>query len=112
VQHTRQRFVEGNLDRGLNEDPRPGARKKLDERGEAVLETLGRSKSPEGRKNWTLQLLADRLVELRFVDSISSINLGIDSTWDVLSAALSARAVRNSKENPREMTRRTKMKPR
>lgn len=71
VQRTRKRFVEGNLGRALNEDPRPGAQRKLDERGEAVLETLARSKPPEGRKKWTLQLLADRLVELKVVDRIS-----------------------------------------
>jgi transposase len=71
VQRTRQRFVEGNLDGALNERPRPGARKKLDEKGEAVLESLAHSKPPDGRKRWTLQLLADRLVQLRVVDSIS-----------------------------------------
>ena len=71
VQRTRRRFVEGNLDRALNEDPRPGAHKKLDERGEAILETLARSEPPEGRKKWTLQLLADRLVELKVISSIS-----------------------------------------
>jgi len=43
----------------------------LDAKGEAVLETLARSEPPEGRKRWTLQLLADRLVELKVVDSIS-----------------------------------------
>jgi transposase len=71
VQRTRQRFVEDNLDGALNERPRPGARKKLDEKGEAVLETLAGSKPPDGRKRWTLQLLADRLVALKVVDSIS-----------------------------------------
>lgn len=71
VQRTRQRFVEGGLERALNEDPRPGARKKLDAKGEAVLETLARSQPPAGRKRWTLQLLADRLVQLKVVDSIS-----------------------------------------
>jgi transposase len=73
VQRTRRRFVEGNLEGALNEQPRLGSRllKKLDERGEAVLETLARSKPPEGRKRWTLQLLADRLVMLNVVDSIS-----------------------------------------
>jgi transposase len=71
VQRTRRRFVEGNLDRALNEDPRPGARKKLDEKGVALLETLARSEPPVGRKRWTLQLLADQLVELNAVDSIS-----------------------------------------
>jgi transposase len=71
VHRTRRRFVEGNLDRALNEDPRPGAQKKLDERGAAVLETLARSRPPEGRKKWTLQLLADRLVQLKVVGEIS-----------------------------------------
>ncbi len=71
VQRTRRRFVEGNLDRALNEDPRPGASKKLDEKGEAVLEMLARSQPPTGQKRWTLQLLADRLVELKAVDTIS-----------------------------------------
>jgi transposase len=71
VQRTRQRFVEGNLGRALNEDPRPGGQKKLDGKGEAVLLALSRSEPPAGRKKWTMQLLADRLVELKMVDSIS-----------------------------------------
>jgi transposase len=71
VQRTRQRFVEGNLEGALNERPRPGGQKKLDEKGEAILETLAHSQPPEGRKRWTLQLVADRLVELKVVDSIS-----------------------------------------
>ena len=54
VQRTRQRFVEGNLDGALNERPRPGAQKKLDKKGEAVLETLAQSKPPDGRKRWTV----------------------------------------------------------
>ena len=71
VQRTRQRFVEGNLEGALNGRRRPGGQKKLDEKGEAILETLAHSKPPEGRKRWTLQLLADRLVQLKVVDSIS-----------------------------------------
>ena len=71
VQRTRQRFVEGNLEYALNERRRPGGRKKLDEKGEVVLIALARSAPPAGRKNWTMQLLADRLVELKVVDSIS-----------------------------------------
>jgi transposase len=71
VQRTRQRFVEGNLEGALNERARPGGQKKLDEKGEAILETLAHSKPPAGRKRWTLQLLADRLVQLKVVDSIS-----------------------------------------
>jgi transposase len=71
VQRTRQRFVEGGLDNALHERQRPGARKKLDEKGKVLLEMLAGSEPPADRKRWTLQLLADRLVELRVVDSIS-----------------------------------------
>ena len=71
IQRTRQRFVEGGLENALHERPRPGAGKKLGEKGEALLEMLARSAPPVGRKRWTLQLLADRLVELRAVDNIS-----------------------------------------
>ncbi len=73
VQRTRKRFVEGGWDDAINERPRIGGRlrKKLDEKGVAVLETLARSEPPDGRKRWTMQLLADRLVELKVVDSIS-----------------------------------------
>jgi transposase len=71
VYRTRERFVSGNLAGALNERPRLGGQKKLDEKGEAVLETLARSQPPAGRKRWTLQLLADRLVQLNLVESIS-----------------------------------------
>ena len=71
VQRSRQRFVEGNLAGALNERPRVGGQKSLDEKGEAVLESLAHSKPPEGRKRWTLELLAERLVQLKVVNSIS-----------------------------------------
>lgn len=71
VARTRQRFVEGNLAGALNERARPGGQKKLAEKGEAILETLAHSQPPEGRKRWTLQLVAERLVQLNVVDSIS-----------------------------------------
>ena len=71
VARIRKRFVEGNLERALNEDPRSGGQSKLDEKALSILETLAHSRPPEGRKRWTVQLLTDRLVELRVVDSIS-----------------------------------------
>lgn len=71
VQRIRKRFVEGSLERALNEDPRPGGQRKLDAKAESVLETIAHSKPPDGRKRWTLQLLADHLVALKVVDSIS-----------------------------------------
>jgi len=71
VERTRKRFVEGNLGKALNEDPRPGAKRKLDGRGEAHLIALTCSEPPDDHDHWTLRVLADRLVELGVVESIS-----------------------------------------
>lgn len=71
VERVRTRFVMGNLDFALTEQMRPGARRKLDGKQEAFLVATACSSAPEGRSRWTLQLLADKLVELKVVDSIS-----------------------------------------
>ncbi len=71
IERTRRRFVMKGLTASLKEQPRPGARCKLDAKAEAVLETLAKSKPPDGRKRWTMQLLADRLIELKVVDTIT-----------------------------------------
>jgi transposase len=71
IERTRKRCVFEGLEAALRERPRPGAKCKLDAKGEAILETLAQSKPPEERKNWTMQMLADRLIELNIVDSIS-----------------------------------------
>jgi transposase len=71
VERIRKRFVEGGLERALNEDPRPGQRRKLDGRGEAQLIATACSQAPQGHEHWTMRLLADKLVELKVVESIS-----------------------------------------
>jgi transposase len=71
VERTRRRFVEGGLDKALNEDPRPGQRVKLAGNAEAHLVALTCSDAPGGRDHWPLRLLADKLVELGIVESIS-----------------------------------------
>jgi transposase len=71
VERTRKRFIQAGLDAALKEKPRPGAEPRLDPRSEAHLVALACSAPPEGRQKWTMQLLADRLVELELVDSIS-----------------------------------------
>jgi len=71
VERIRKRFVLGGLDKALNDDPRPGQRRKLDGRGEAQLVALACSQPPAGHEHWTLRLLGNRLVELHVVDSIS-----------------------------------------
>lgn len=73
VARVRQRFVEQGLEAALGrkQQDRPSRPRKLDGRAEARLIALACSQPPEGRKEWTLQLLADKLVELRVVDSVS-----------------------------------------
>lgn len=73
VERVRKRFVLEGLDAALN--PKVQSRrkpKKLDGKAEAFLIATACSSAPEGRSGWTLQLLADRLVECKLVDSISA----------------------------------------
>jgi len=72
VERVRQRFVERGLEEALGrkKQDRPSRERKLDGRAEARLIALACSQPPDGRAAWTLQLLADKLVELRVVDSV------------------------------------------
>jgi transposase len=71
VERLRQRCVEEGLEAALAERPRPGGTPKLDGKGEAHLLALACTPPPSGRKSWTMQLLADKLVELGMVARIS-----------------------------------------
>jgi transposase len=57
VYRTKRRFVLGNLE-ALNEEPRPGGRRKLSGKEEALLVATACAKPPAGRARWTLELLA------------------------------------------------------
>ncbi len=70
VERTRQRFVEENL-AAHDERPRPGNSPKLDAKAEARLIAEACSAAPDGRKRWTLCLLADRVVQLQLAESYS-----------------------------------------
>jgi transposase len=70
VERIRKRFVESGLD-AINERPRPGKKPKLGTKAQARLIAEACSKAPDGRKHWTLQLLADRVVQLKLADSCS-----------------------------------------
>ena len=70
VYRTKRRFVEGNLDVALNEEPRPGAARKLSGKEEALLVATACTHPPERRMRWTLELLTDELV--RFTDPPTS----------------------------------------
>jgi transposase len=71
VERVRKRFVEEGLEAALSEKPRPGAQRKLDAHQEAYLMALACSDPPEGKKRWSMQLLADRLVDVGVVEEIS-----------------------------------------
>jgi transposase len=76
VSNLKRRYSTGGLDRALYELPRPGAKPKIDGEVEAHLIALTCSDAPEGHDHWTLRLLADRLVEMEVIDSISHVAVG------------------------------------
>jgi transposase len=71
AQRIRRRFSEGGLERALYDGARPGAAPKLDGKQQAFLVALACAEVPEGRRCWTMQMLADTLMELEVVDTIS-----------------------------------------
>lgn len=72
VERVRQRCVEEGFDAALRPRPSPQLRpRKLDGAAEAQLVTLACSPTPAGQQRWTLALLADQLVAIEVVESIS-----------------------------------------
>jgi hypothetical protein len=72
----RRAFIEGGLDAALYDKPRVGRPPVIDGEAEAKLVMLACSSPPQGRSRWTLQLLADRMVELGYVPHISDTWVG------------------------------------
>jgi transposase len=64
VYRTKRRFVLGNLEAALSEEPRAGAERKLSGKEEALLVATACTKPPVGRARWTLELLAGAMVRL------------------------------------------------
>jgi transposase len=72
VERVRRRFVEEGLEEALSRKAQQNrVARKIDGRAEAHLIAAACGKPPEGRKRWTLKLLAGHLVELELVDSVS-----------------------------------------
>lgn len=71
VRRTRLRFCEDGLDAALEDKPRRGNTPKLDEGQQAHLIALACTQPPNGRARWTLELLAQRLVEDGIVEQIA-----------------------------------------
>lgn len=73
IERVRQRFVEQGLEAALTRKPqaRPSRQPTLDGRAEARLIALACSAPPDGRATWTMRMLADKLVELQVVPTVS-----------------------------------------
>jgi len=73
IEHLKQRFVEEGLEAALQRKPRvkPPRDIVFDGTFEARLIALACSDAPEGRQRWTVRLLADKAVELKFVPTVS-----------------------------------------
>lgn len=78
VAHIRKVMVADGLEAALDHyrDPRREYPHKLDGHQQAYLMALARSKPPQGRRRWSLRLLADRMVELGHVESLSYQTVG------------------------------------
>jgi transposase len=96
VANVRRRFATGGLDTALHERPRPGAVPVLDGKAEAIVIAVACSPVPEGRATWTARMIADRLVELRVVETVSD-----DTILRVLKKATSSRGRRGRGACPR-----------
>ena len=73
IEHLKKRFVEDGFEAALERKPRekPPRDVIFDGAFEARLITLACSDAPEGHRRWTVRLLADKAVELRFAESVS-----------------------------------------
>ena len=85
------------LEAAINDRPWPGRERKLDNgRQEAHLIAFACSAAPEGHTHWTLQLLADKVVELEFAESIS-----LETVRQILKKTNSSPGRRKSGVSPR-----------
>lgn len=73
VQNIRDKYREGGLDCALSDAPRPGAPGKITEKVEAHLVAIACSDPPKGYDSWTLEMLRQRLVKDKKLESISTV---------------------------------------
>ena len=96
VARVRRRFAEEGLEAAINDRPRSGRERKLSGRQEAHLVAIACSNAPEGHTNWTLQLLADKVVAMEFAGSIS-----LETVRQILKKTNSNHGRRKSGASPR-----------
>ena len=71
----RRRYCQGGLERAISEEARSGQPPKFKGKSMAKITALACSKPPEGRARWSLRLLADRVIELDIVETISHVSV-------------------------------------
>ena len=76
IVRVRQQFVTEGLDATLEEKPRPGRPIQFCGQQRAKVTAIACSEPPEGYAKWSLRLIADKVVELEFVESISYRTVG------------------------------------
>lgn len=76
VRNVKRNYFAGGVEAALYEKPRPGAEPKFTGEVEAQLTMLACSEPPAGHASWSLRLLANRMVELEYVDDISHVTVG------------------------------------
>lgn len=78
VERIRKRFCEYGLVQAVERRPQPERpfKRVLDGQAEARLTALACSTPPDGRESWSLQLLADRMVRLEYVEAVSADTVG------------------------------------
>ncbi|MEH2045216.1 helix-turn-helix domain-containing protein [Nostoc sp.] len=96
VERTREKFVIGGLDFALLDEPHPPKLHKLEGKEEAFLIATACSNPPSGRVRWTMQLLADHLIEVGIVDSISD-----ETVRQTLKKTILSRGSKNSGAFPK-----------
>ena len=79
VERTRRHYVENGLESALNEQPRSGRPREISGETRAKITALACSTPPKGYGRWSLRLLADKAVELEFIEHISH-----DAVGDIL----------------------------
>lgn len=88
---TRYAAEKGDVTKVIEEKPRPGQAPKITQEVEAHISSLACSKAPDGRSQWNLRLLAEKVVELGYVDSLSH-----EAVRKCLKKVNSSRGKRNS----------------
>ena len=95
VVRVRRRFAAEGVEAALGERPRSGGPARFDGKVEAAVVAVACSPTPGGQATWTVRLIADRLVELQVVESISARTVG-----RVLKKASSSRGRRRRGASP------------